>query len=82
MSKHIPGLVRMGQIFAEQKKLVAGDTIVVDWIPNTGTVISVKGVVQGAASKEPEFYNGFLSIWLGPNPPDFQIKDALLGKAS
>jgi hypothetical protein len=37
MSTHIPGVVRMGIIFSEQKKLLAGDTIVVNWIPGTAT---------------------------------------------
>ena len=79
MSKLIPGLIRMGQIFADQKKLVAGDTIFTDWIPGTGTVISVKGKPQGEPFKEPEFFNALMRIWLGNNPADFKLKEALLG---
>ena len=79
MSKLIPGLIRMGQIFADQKKLVAGDTIFTDWIPGTGTVISVKGKPQGEPFKEPEFFNALMRIWLGNNPADFKLKDAMLG---
>ena len=82
MSKLIPGLVRMGQVFADQKKLVAGDTFTNDWIPGTGTVITVKGKVQGEPFKEPEFFNALMRIWLGPNPADWKLKDALLGKPS
>lgn len=82
MSKLIPGLVRMGQVFADQKKLVAGDTFTTDWIPGTGTVITVKGKVQGEPFKEPEFFNALMRIWLGTNPADFKLKDALLGKVS
>lgn len=78
-SKLIPGLIRMGQIFADQKKLVAGDTIFTDWIPGTGTVISVKGKPQGEPFKEPEFFNALMRIWLGNNPADFKLKEALLG---
>ena len=78
-SKLIPGLIRMGQIFADQKKLVAGDTIFTDWIPGTGTVISVKGKPQGEPFKEPEFFNALMRIWLGNNPADFKLKDAMLG---
>ena len=80
MSKLIPGLVRMGQVFADQKKLVVGDTFTTDWIPGTGTVITVKGKVQGDAFKEPEFFNALMRIWLGNNPADWKLKDALLGK--
>ena len=82
MSKLIPGLVRMGQVFSDQKKLAAGDTFTNDWIPGVGTVITVKGKVQGEPFKEPEFFNALMRIWLGPNPADFKLKDALLGKAS
>jgi hypothetical protein len=80
MSKLIPGLIKMGQIFSDQKKLVAGDVFMIDWIPGTGTVITVKGVPQGEPFKEPEFFNALLRIWLGPVPADWKLKDALLGK--
>jgi hypothetical protein len=79
-SKLIPGVVRMGQIFSEHKKLNAGDNFNIDWVPGVGTVISVRGVQQGEPFKEPEFFNALLRIWLGPNPADWKLKDALLGK--
>ncbi|HSV45633.1 MAG TPA: chalcone isomerase family protein [Ramlibacter sp.] len=81
-SKMIPGLMRMSQLFTDFKKLNAGDTLTIDWVPGTGTVISVKGVTQGEPFKEPEFYNALLRIWLGPNPADWKLKEALLGKAT
>lgn len=81
-SKMIPGLMRMSQIFTDHKKLVAGDNFTIEWIPGTGTIISVKGQPQGEPFKEPEFFNGLLRIWLGPNPADWKLKDALLGKAA
>ncbi len=82
MSKLIPGLIRMGQVFADQKKLIAGDSFTTDWIPGTGTVITVKGKVQGEPFKEPEFFNALMRIWLGPNPADWKLKETLLGKAA
>ena len=82
MSKLIPGLVRMGQVFADQKKLIAGDSFTTDWIPGTGTVITVKGKVQGEPFKEPEFFNALMRIWLGSNPADWKLKETLLGKSA
>jgi hypothetical protein len=79
-SKLIPGVLRMSQIFSDHKKLAAGDSFAIDWIPGTGTIVYVKGVQQGEPFKEPEFYNALLRIWLGPVPADFKLKDALLGK--
>ncbi len=79
-SKLIPGVLRMSQIFSDHKKLVAGDQFQIDWIPGTGTVITVKGKPQGEPFKEPEFFNALLGIWLGNAPADWKLKDALLGK--
>jgi hypothetical protein len=82
MSKLVPGLIKMGQIFSDQKRLMTGDVFMIDWIPGTGTVITVKGVPQGEPFKEPEFFNALMRIWLGPEPADWKLKDALLGKAA
>ena len=79
-SKLIPGVLRMSQIFSDHKKLQAGDQFMIDWIPGTGTVITVKGKPQGEPFKEPEFFNALLGIWLGNVPADWKLKDALLGK--
>ena len=76
----IPGLLRMGQMFADQKQLKAGDTFTIDWLPGTGTVITVRGVAQPDPIREQAFFNALLRIWLGPNPADWKLKDALLGK--
>lgn len=80
MSKLVPGLLRMGQIFSDQKTLSKGDNFVIDWIPGTGTVISVKGKPQGESFKEQEFFNALMRIWLGPNPAEWKLKESLLGK--
>lgn len=82
MSRLIPGLLRMGQVFSDQKKMSAGESFTIDWVPGTGTVISVKGKPQGDAIKEPEFFNAMMRIWLGAKPADWKLKDELLGKMS
>jgi hypothetical protein len=82
MSKLVPGLIRMGDIFTVNKQLVPGDTIIIDWIPGTGMVVTAKGKVQGEPFKEPEFFKAIMSIWLGPVPADFKLKDALMGLKS
>jgi hypothetical protein len=80
ISPLIPGLLRMGEMFADQKQLKTGDTFTVDWIPGIGTLVTVKGVQQGEPIKEQAFFNALLRIWLGPAPADWKLKDALLGK--
>jgi hypothetical protein len=78
--KLIPGLIRMSQIFSDHKKLSAGDSFTLDWVPGSGAVISVRGVPQGEPFREPEFFDALLRIWLGPAPADWQLKERLLGK--
>ena len=79
-SKLAPSVLRMGQIFSDHKKLLVGDPFSIDWVPGTGTVITVKGQRQGEPFPEPEFFRALLGIWLGPQPADWKLKDALLGK--
>jgi hypothetical protein len=81
-SKLIPGVIRMSQVFSDHKKLSAGDTFSIEWVPGAGTMLTVKGVPQGEPFREPEFFNALLRIWLGPNPADWKLKEALLGKAA
>jgi len=81
-SKLVPGVLRMSEIFSQHRKLNAGDSFQVDWLPGTGMVITVKGVPQGEPFKEPEFFHALLRIWLGQSPADYKLKDALLGKAA
>ena len=69
----------MGEIFAEHKKLAPGESFEMDWQPGVGTVIAVKGKVQGEPFKEPEFFKALMSIWLGPQPAYWKLKDNLLG---
>ena len=77
-----PGLVRIRQAFADQKKLHAGDNFTIDWIPDTGTILSIKGVPQGEPMKGNDLFNALIRLWLGPRPADTKLKETLLGKAS
>jgi hypothetical protein len=78
-SKSITGILRMSDIFSTRKKLAAGESFAIEWLPGVGTVISVNGKPEGAPIKEPEFYSALMKIWLGKAPADAQLKAALLG---
>ncbi len=82
LSHLVPGLMRMSEIFAANKSLAPGESILVDWIPGTGMVVTARNKVQGEPFKEAEFYRAIMSIWFGPVPADFKLKDALLGLPS
>ncbi len=79
-SKSINGTIRMGEAFASKKKLAAGETIGIDWLPGQGTQIMINGKPWGDPIKEPEFFNSMLRIWLGTKPVDEALKEALLGR--
>lgn len=58
--------------------LVAGDRVLLDYIPGEGTRVRLqnedKGIIAGEA-----FYPALLKIWLGEEPVTEELKDALLG---
>jgi hypothetical protein len=64
--------------FSDLKK---GDVLLYDFIPGTGTRVTIngeeKGVIEGA-----DFYAALLDIWLGDEPADDDLKDAMLGMAN
>ncbi|WP_280156412.1 chalcone isomerase family protein [Piscinibacter sp. XHJ-5] len=80
-SKVIPGVIKLGEIFAARKKLASGDYFSIDYVPGTGSTIVVNGKPAAEPIKEPEFFSALMKIWLGKAPADAQLKDALLGVA-
>ena len=77
----IPGIVRMSQVFTNHKRLKEGESFQIDWVPGTGTVLTIKGQTSAEPFREPEFFQALMRIWLGHKPADWKLKDALLGKA-
>jgi hypothetical protein len=47
-------------------------------LPGTGTQVSVNGTVKGIISGD-DFSRALISIWLGPEPPNPELKSGLLG---
>jgi len=80
-SKVIPGVIKMSDIFSMRKKLSPGEYFTIDYVPGTGSIISVMGKPASDPIKEPEFFNALMKIWLGKSPADAQLKDLLLGKS-
>jgi hypothetical protein len=79
--KSIPGTLALAELFAAKKRLSAGDSFSVDFVPGTGTIVSVNGKPSTAPIAEPAFFTSLMKIWLGANPADWQLKDALLGQS-
>lgn len=79
MSKIIPGMIKMGDIFAANKAFAPGDTCAIEWDPAKGLSIWAKGKLQAEPMNDPGFFKALMAIWFGHNPADWKLKDALLG---
>lgn len=50
-----------------------GDTLALDYVPNVGTKVIIKGTPKGII-KGNEFYNLILKVWMGRQPPSEKFK--------
>jgi hypothetical protein len=50
-----------------------------EWLPGTGTRVSVDGAPADAPIPGEDFYRALLRIWLGPHPVQDDLKRSLLG---
>jgi hypothetical protein len=57
-----------------------GDVITLDWLPDTGTLVSVNGELKGEAIPGVDVYLALLRVWLGDRPTSEALKRALLGQ--
>ena len=55
-----------------------GDEIVMSWIPEKGTKVTVRGTDRGMFEGR-DFADALLAVWLGPAPVQEDLKKALLG---
>ena len=78
-SKFVNQLTQFGEAFVNIPQGKKGDVINVDWIPDTGTVMTLNGKPIGEPMKDINFYNAILKIWLGDKPVDSSLKPQLLG---
>lgn len=65
-------------IFDTVKTAKIGDVIFIDYLPGTGTRITVNGAVRGTIPGE-DFNRALLRIWLGDSPADSELKKGMLG---
>jgi hypothetical protein len=74
-----PRIAELLTLFTDAKK---GDVIVLDFLPDSGTVVSVNGAAKGKAIPGEDFYRALLRIWLGDKPVDGDLKKSMLGQAN
>lgn len=72
-------LNQMTEIFNQVKEVKAGDVITLDYVPDSGTQISVNGLPQGTIAGK-AFNSALLKIWLGEKPAQDDLKLKMLGQ--
>ena len=65
-------------IFDAVKVAKESDRILIDYLPGTGTRITINGAVKGTIAGE-DFNRALLRIWLGETPADSDLKKGMLG---
>ena len=71
-----PRIEKFNAMFSTVK---AGDEIKLDYIPGSGTRVTIKGDNKGIIEGR-DFNDALLNIWLGEEPADGGLKDAMLGQ--
>ena len=66
------------KIFASVGEAKSGQTITIDYLPDSGTRIALDGAVKGTIGGEP-FNRALMKVWLGDNPVQDSLKKAMLG---
>jgi len=77
MVKAMPGLMQLGDIFSRYKKLEAGDVVNFDLTAKKTVELHVRGKAEEVPGGL-DFYKSIMLVWLGPNPVDWKLKDAML----
>jgi len=72
-------IAQLVAIMAEMKVANEGMAITLDWIPDSGTQVTVAGKSSGKPIEGEDFYRALLRIWLGEKPVQDDLKKALLG---
>jgi hypothetical protein len=73
-----PRVAELLSLFTDGK---AGDVILLDFLPDSGTVVSVNAAARGKPIPGEDLYRALLRIWLGDKPVDGDLKKGMLGQA-
>lgn len=73
-----PRLTKFNNLFVTVKK---NDVINLDLIPTTGTIVMINNKIMGTIEGD-DFYTALLKVWLGDEPADSNLKQAMLGQKS
>jgi hypothetical protein len=70
---------KIDQLNGWMEDLGAGNEVVFDYTPGTGTTVTVKGAKKGTIAGA-DFMKALWGVYLGPSPPTSKLKAGLLGQ--
>ena len=71
----------LNTMMATVKSISKGSVVNIDYIPNVGTRITINGQEKLTILGE-EFFRALMQIWIGNQPVDGRLRDAMLGKVT
>lgn len=80
--KHAVSALRISEVASSRSKIMPGESFSMEFVQGKGLTFSILDKPQGAPIGDAEFFAMVLSIWLGPVPADYKLKDALLSVPS
>ncbi|MEO8250278.1 MAG: chalcone isomerase family protein [Burkholderiales bacterium] len=81
-SRLTPVLLRLSEAVTGVRKFVPNDVLTIEFEPGVGTTFRVNGKRTGDTMGGATVFDAAMHIWMGADPADWALKDALLGKAA
>lgn len=81
LASAMPLLFQFGSLLPPGQRLSAGDVVQLDWTADAHSVISINGQHFGEPIAGQARFDALARIWLGAQPVDAALKQALLGAA-
>lgn len=75
-----PQIDQFGETLLAVKEVSKGTPVTIDYLPASGTRITIAGQVRGADIGGRNFYDALLQVWLGGKPVQAELKTRLLGR--
>ena len=75
-----PELSALDVVMTQLGPIKEGDVVTLDFVPVSGTVVTVNGQAKGKAIAGEALYQALLRVWLGDDPVQNDLKKELLGQ--
>ena len=80
LAKLKPQLDELDSVMTAMGPIKEGDVVTLDYVPGSGTVVTVNGQAKGKPIAGTVLYDALLRVWLGEDPVQNDLKKELLGQ--